>query len=203
MDDPDPGATQLSKRTTNPWDAARRRKVVRGNHGMAPSPLEPGVKFFVLMLEQLGCMTQWSCEGHPKNFYISFTGPERIAREIAAVGLFAVEVSNPGYRLHLAYHELGYGARWTTRLHNRMLRHAAELWSARFGALGDRAHPPAAPGPGTMDHAMWKFIEASHKVTTALSYSYEALETAHNGLRAAIAGGEVALASRPTMEPTP
>jgi hypothetical protein len=32
--------------------------------------LEPGVKFFVLMLEKLGCKTYASCEGHPNGFYI-------------------------------------------------------------------------------------------------------------------------------------
>jgi hypothetical protein len=41
--------------------------------------LEPGVEFFVLMLEQLGAVTEFSCEGHPHGFYIMFHGPYELA----------------------------------------------------------------------------------------------------------------------------
>jgi hypothetical protein len=67
-------------------------QVIRGNHMAKPAALEPGVKFFVLMLEQLGCVTHFSCEGHPHHFYIIFSGPLRTAQRIADVGFLDVRL---------------------------------------------------------------------------------------------------------------
>ncbi len=36
----------------NPWDLARKIEVIRGNDLYPPEALDPGVRFFVLMLEQ-------------------------------------------------------------------------------------------------------------------------------------------------------
>jgi hypothetical protein len=58
----------------NPWDAAKSVPVIRGHYD-----LEAGVKFFVLMLEKLGAVTEFSCEGHPHGFYITFEAPYELA----------------------------------------------------------------------------------------------------------------------------
>jgi hypothetical protein len=93
--------TTRAKKPLNPWDIAQTWEVIRGNQFEPPSQLEPGVKFFVEMLEQLDCTTISSCEGHPGGFYILFTGQERTVREIAACGYLTIEVERtPGnYRL--------------------------------------------------------------------------------------------------------
>lgn|SRR5581483_4447915 len=69
----------MSKSTTspNPWDAARKIKVLRCAPGYPLADLEPGVKFFVLMLERLGAQTLYSCEGHPRGFYVTVLLPVR------------------------------------------------------------------------------------------------------------------------------
>src|SRR6516162_7898331 len=77
---------------SDPWRAAMKLPVIRGNHMAKPEDLEPGVKYFVLMLEQLGCMTHFSCEGHPHHFYIVFSGPFRTAQRIADVGYLDVRL---------------------------------------------------------------------------------------------------------------
>jgi hypothetical protein len=71
----------------NPWDAAKSIPVIRGHYD-----LEPGVKFFVLMLEQLGAVTEFSCEGHPHGFYITFHAPYELAWRLERCGYFLVEV---------------------------------------------------------------------------------------------------------------
>src|SRR5947209_7096840 len=70
----------------NPWRAAMTRPVVRGFDLYEPADLEAGVKFFVLMLEQLGCRTFYSCEGHPCGFYVTFEAPLRTAQAIQGCG---------------------------------------------------------------------------------------------------------------------
>jgi hypothetical protein len=41
-----------------PWRQATALPVIRGTHPCPPADLEPGVTFFVLMLEQLSCHTR-------------------------------------------------------------------------------------------------------------------------------------------------
>jgi hypothetical protein len=101
------------------------------------------VKFFVLMLEQLGCTTTFSCEGHPGGFYITFVGLEQVARAIVACGYFNVEVERAPdtYRLSLQGNELAgvrNGIPWTNTDRERCLRGAADAWVAKFG-------PPVPP----------------------------------------------------------
>jgi hypothetical protein len=130
-------------RSRNPWDRAKRLEVVRGNAPYPPGPLEDGVKFFVLQLEQLGCTTLYSCEGHPAGFYIMFRGPEPTARAVARCGFFRVELSDEEdtyvMRLHgdWAYVAAKGEARGEAE-RVRCLRWAAAAWVNAFGELGVR-----------------------------------------------------------------
>lgn len=135
-----------NKRADNPWDAAKSLPCVRGNHMYPPADLEPGVKFFVLMLEKLGCTTLFSCEGHPARFYVVFHGPHRVAAAVAACGGIDVEVNRTGYRMSLDRVELDArrkGREFTARLRDLVLRYAASAWADRFGPLDDATAPPA------------------------------------------------------------
>lgn len=139
-----------AKKPLNPWDACMTWDVARGNRSEPPSQLEPGVKFFVVMLEQMGCSTTYSCQGHPDGFYIAFTAPEPVAREIAGCGYFTVEVERtPGaYLLNLQGNELAgvrKGIPWTNDDRERCLRGAAEAWVKAFG-VPTPPLPPQLPG---------------------------------------------------------
>lgn len=76
----------------NPWDAAKKIKVFRCAPGYPLADLEPGVKFFVLMLEQIGVRTLYSCEGHPGGFYIKFSAAYETALRVARCGFFVVQL---------------------------------------------------------------------------------------------------------------
>lgn len=137
------------KKPLNPWDAAQSWDVVRGNALGPPAQLEPGVKFFVLQLERLGCTTVFSCQGHPDGFYVTFTGPLSAARAVAGCGYLTVEVERAPdtYRLSLQANELGYlrqGAPWTDAVRESCLRGAAAAWETTFGRLSP---PPPARLP--------------------------------------------------------
>lgn len=81
------------------------------------------------MLEQLGAVTRFSCEGHPNGFYIVFDAPMALAVKLRACGFFAVELEDRN--------------RWSLRINReidettrkRILRWAAEAWEKRFGPL--------------------------------------------------------------------
>lgn len=125
----------------NPWDRAKRLTVVRGNDTYPPEPLEDGVNFFVLMLEQIGCETRFSCEGHPAGFYVVFRGGIDTAREVVRCGFLGVEVmpEEDAYRLSLRGNEAGirenFGEPWSDAHRVRCLRHAAAAWVGAFGEL--------------------------------------------------------------------
>jgi hypothetical protein len=76
------------------WDACARLEVLRYSPiERCSMPMEPGVKFFIMALEALGCQTFHSCEGHPLGFYISFRAPHvDLARQIARMGYLSVEL---------------------------------------------------------------------------------------------------------------
>lgn len=103
----------------NPWDLARKIEVIRGNYLYPPKALDPGVRFFVLMLEQLGCKTFYSCEGHPTGFYITFNGRIAIARRIVGCGFMTVTVESDGFRMSLSVEQL---VEISTRDRNGFLR---------------------------------------------------------------------------------
>src|SRR4051812_18125423 len=61
------------KKRQNPWDSVQGAVLIRHDTETGEdTPLEAGVNFFVLMLEQLGATTRFSCEGHPDGFYVVF-----------------------------------------------------------------------------------------------------------------------------------
>jgi len=124
--------TAADTTTPNPWDRAKKIKVLRSAPGYPLADLEPGVKFFVLMLEQLGATTLYSCEGHPRGFYVMFTAPYETALHVSACGYFTVEICR-----HVM---------WTMRLSERqrihshrrkaqLLRRAATEWEYQLGKL--------------------------------------------------------------------
>jgi hypothetical protein len=128
--------SRAGSRLTHVWDAACKLDVIRtspcGVYG--PEPLEKGVNYFVLMLEQLGAKPHYSCEGHPNNFYVLFEAPLRIAEAIAECGFFTVELE--GKKL------------WSIRTRAlkddnervKLLRWAAEQWNERLGPLEALPH---------------------------------------------------------------
>lgn len=117
----------------NAWDYAAKLRIYRSSPcGTYSGLLEPGVNFFVLMLEQLGARTEYSCEGHPDGFYVVFAAAMPIARKIHACGYFNVEIERNG--------------RWSLRLRNGIdeherqliLRGAANNWEKNLGCLDRR-----------------------------------------------------------------
>ncbi len=125
------------------WAQAKKLEVIRGNWMQPPSPLEPGVKYFVLAIEAMGGRTEFSCEGHPDGFYILFTHlrPEIVAA-IASVGYFTIAITRHNtYRLSLLGHEHASfrGApAWTEKYKASILRSAAKAWELNLAA----ASPP-------------------------------------------------------------
>lgn len=127
----------VKQRKVNPWDKFCRRKLVRSDPlSLYPnSVLDPGVNFFVLMLEQMGLVTEFSCEGHPERFdgvpvtsqfYLVFRAPMDIAVQIKYTGFFAVELEGED--------------RWSIRRNfdsvaekQSCLRMAAIAWENKFG----------------------------------------------------------------------
>ncbi len=126
-------------RKENPWDAAQRPPLVRhdGETG-TDVPLEPGVNFFVLMLEQLGATTRFSCEGHPDGFYVLFDSPPELVRSITRAGFFTVEVGDgeADYTMRVSEHLFErYVGTWDEKARQELLRLAAVRWVERFGPL--------------------------------------------------------------------
>lgn len=68
------------ERLIDTWDKGRKLKIIRGSPcgTYPPRSLDPGVNYFILALEKLGCITHYSCEGHFRKshkipqFYIAF-----------------------------------------------------------------------------------------------------------------------------------
>lgn len=73
----------------NPWKRAKKLSLIRNSPcGLYDRKvLDKGVNYFILALESLDCVTEYSCEGHFKRknytpqFYISFIVPNSIVLE--------------------------------------------------------------------------------------------------------------------------
>lgn len=122
----------------NVWDAARklnlwRTSPVEGGKGKLEE-LDPGVNYFVLMLNQMGFPTHFSCEGHPDGFYITFGAPYEAALRISEVGYFNVEIEGEDY-WSLRKHPLDLAGGDPARTHIDGLRWAAKAWEDRLGPL--------------------------------------------------------------------
>jgi hypothetical protein len=113
-----------------PWDRACKLVLLRSDPiGIYAGELERGVNYFVLMLEQLGANTHYSCEGHPDGFYILFEAPFKLALKLRACGFFKVELEGKNL--------------WSLRTQplqdeterTQFLRTAASQWETKLGPL--------------------------------------------------------------------
>lgn len=118
------------------WDRTRRLKIFRAPPAPTFYPvarIDPGVNYFVLMLEQLKAVPRFSCEGHPAGFYVLFSAPQKTAEKIRQCGFFCVELEGrnkwsirlPAYRR----------ADITERERRYILRQAAAAWEKMLGPL--------------------------------------------------------------------
>lgn len=111
----------------NVWDEAAKLEIYRGGE-----KLDHGANFFVLMFDQMGLPTGFSCEGHPDGFYVTFRGVYSDALLIERAGYFAVEIEGENYwsiRRHVPVEYMGDGQRMDA------FRWAADAWEAAFGPL--------------------------------------------------------------------
>jgi hypothetical protein len=122
--------TRNTLREIKSWVAAARLKLYRDSPcGTYTGLIESGVNYFVLALEQLGAVTQYSCEGHPNNFYLMFSAPQNVAEEIKACGFFVIELEGSDT--------------WSLRINRditeserkAILRFAAQEWTKKFGPV--------------------------------------------------------------------
>ena len=137
---------------TNIWDECRKftlwRPQMMGHPEVEVVKIDPGVNYFILMLEQLGCHTVFSCEGHPRGFYITFVSHYKTALKIQGCGYFTVSIAGEAYwridhneddidcmiggdgvRPHRLRRKFG----WRTRA--QTLRWAAAAWEKGLGPL--------------------------------------------------------------------
>ncbi len=126
-------------------DLKVRRKDVRSKKLCS---LDRGVNFFVLMLEQLGCKTRYSCEGHPSSFYIIFAGAPSVAARIAECSytIFRVEVEGEVnlFSIRLRADRVDF----PEKRRQRLLVLAARKWQRHFGSLKLK-HTDAKPAGKT------------------------------------------------------
>lgn len=127
------------RRKENPWKAAQQPLLLRrDDHAGTEVSLEPGVNFFVLMLERLGATTRFSCEGHPDGFYVMFDSTPELVRSITRAGFFTVEVGEGAddYTMRISEHLFErYVGTWDEAARKELLRLAAIRWVERFGPL--------------------------------------------------------------------
>lgn len=118
------------QRLITTWRQAAKLKIHRTDSSQIYRGLiDPGVNYFVLMLEQLGARTEYSCEGHPNNFYVLFNAPYSVALAVANAGYFTVEIEDRG--------------QWSMRMRPvetdeercRILKYAADAWTKTFGPI--------------------------------------------------------------------
>lgn len=110
----------------NVWDHASSLDVYRGDE-----KIDSGVNYFVLMLDQMGLPTHFSCEGHPNGFYVTFNASYEQALIIKNAGYFTVEIEGDDYwsiRNSINFKE-------TPREKVDGMRWAAQAWEERFGPL--------------------------------------------------------------------
>ena len=112
----------------NIWDDACWLLLHRSSPcGIYSEVIDPGVNYFVLMLEQLGAVTHYSCEGHPDGFYVLFEAPLALAEKIKECGYFTVELENAG-RWSIRTRKLK-----SDRERKQLLRWAADSWEKNLG----------------------------------------------------------------------
>ena len=111
----------------NIWDDACWLVLHRSSPcGIYSEVIDPGVNYFVLMLEQLGAVTHYSCEGHPDGFYVLFEAPHELAVKIRNSGYFTVELEGANtWSIRKQFK--------SEKQRRQVLRWAAEAWEAKLG----------------------------------------------------------------------
>lgn len=116
------------------WDICARQQLTRPNANPSYERLDPGVNFFVLALEAVGAVPRFSCEGHPKGFYVAFEATYELATEIHDGGFFRVEIEGPNYWSIRLPETTGLNGPYGDEDRIRVLRWAATAWGNLFGA---------------------------------------------------------------------
>ena len=120
----------MAARKITKWSSAAKVEIHRScPFNFYNGPLERGVNYFVLALEQLGATTEYSREGHPNGFYIIFNAPQTIAEAVRRCGFFSVELEGE--------------ERWSLRINRAIteperqsiLSYAALAWTKTFGPI--------------------------------------------------------------------
>lgn len=127
--------------TVYPWDTAAKVKLTRILTGCRlgeRDPVkyftpEPGVNFFLLKLEEMGCVPLYSCEGHPDGFQIMFTGDYNVAYAIHEIGF--LQVSLWWHRNVFIMKVPKTVTHGSDRIRREVLRFASVGWERAFGAL--------------------------------------------------------------------
>ena len=124
------------------WKQARRLRLKRTSPcGIYTDTIDPGVNYFVLMLEQLGAVTHYSCEGHPSDFYIMFAAPIELAYKIRQCGFFRVELEGKVHSRARPY-LWSIRAEYEEENHKeRALGWAATAWTNMFGPIEKKNEP--------------------------------------------------------------
>lgn len=132
-----PSLTKSETHTITTWAEARKLKIHRISPFGSREKLDPGINFFVLMLEKLGAVTFFSCEGHPDGFYVLFAAPIELVQRLVLMGWFSYELEGG-----VAEVNGQLWPRWSVRRNfddekNKQLclKWAAEAWAAKFGAI--------------------------------------------------------------------
>ena len=123
----------------NSWDKAKQYKLLRYEPDVVkdyslPMEIDSGVNFFVLMIEQLGYKTLWSCEGHPTKkrkdeFYMVVKCPYKFARALESCGYMRVEVLYAKNKFRLSLSEFSIAEK------DDLLRNTANAWERVLGKL--------------------------------------------------------------------
>lgn len=137
-----PRELQIIQTAEKPWDAALKFRLLRYSPmpmtGGTPELMEPGVNFFILALEALGCTTYFSCEGHPTGFYVAFDAPLEIADRIQRCGWLSVERHNQRWIIRLPDSSIEAGSNKVIRIRAetarkyRLLRQVAKAWQKKL-----------------------------------------------------------------------
>lgn len=116
--------------------------------------IEEGAAFFVLMIERLGGVTEHSCEGHPRSFYISFRAPKETGQRLRAATPPPMRLeggATHGWRLGIREApDFGHEDRL------RILRDTADAWEKAFGSLV--VDPETVETSGIAPHTVARFF---------------------------------------------
>jgi hypothetical protein len=114
-----------------PWDEARKLKIMRYGHSKN-EPADPGVNYFLLVLEELGAKPKTSCEGHPYGFNILFKASFEVAIAIQMVGYFDISFSSMNCE-RPQWCRMTLPDSWVDeREKTQTLRQAAAAWKSEF-----------------------------------------------------------------------